>query len=569
MPQVPIKQLKEIMVKDGIVSEDAFDNAAVEAKRRGVSIDKILVGQNLITQNYFYDVLAGIYHVPRANLLIEKIDEDALRLLSEYLAKQKRVVVFRAAKDGGLDVAMEDPSDLETVEFLTKYLGTNINPYLASDEDLQKGYSYYGRRLTEEFKKAIEDNIRASLESKVRGEKEAATELPIVAIVDNLLSYAFSLGASDIHIEILEDVILVRYRVDGILQEIIRMPKDVHPAIVARIKILSALKLDEHYKPQDGRFHHNIGEDLMDIRVAIMPTFYGEKIEMRLLPATQKPLSLEELGMLPDTVRLIRDALKKTYGMILVCGPTGSGKTTTLYSIMNLLNRPEINMITIEDPIEYNIKYINQTQINPAAGITFATGLRAIVRQDPNVVMVGEIRDEETADIAVQSSLTGHLILSSLHTNDASTAIPRLMDMGIQPFLISAVVNIVAAQRLVRKICVECIISYETHADLASVVKSQMGDIYHKGELRIPKTLYRGKGCPACGHTGYKGRIGIFEVISITKPIRASIVDPNFSLDRLRTLAIKEGMVAMFEDGLRKAEKGITTVEELLRVIKE
>ena len=568
MFQVPVKQLKEAILKDGVVSEEAFTNAETEAKRRGISVDKILIGENLVTPNYLYDVLAGIYKVPRANLLLEKVDEDTLRLLSEYLAKQKRAVLFREEKDGSLDVAMEDPSDLETVEFLTKYLGKKINPFLASDEDLQKGFSFYGRRLTEEFKKVIEDNIRASLESKVRGEKESAAELPIVAIVDNLLSYAFSLGASDVHIEVLEDDILVRYRVDGILQEVIRMSKDVHPAIVARLKILSALKLDEHYKPQDGRFRHKVGDDLMDIRVAIMPTFYGEKVEMRLLPAVQKPLSLEELGMLPDTVNLIRESLTKTYGMILICGPTGSGKTTTLYSIMNILNRPEINIISIEDPIEYNIKYINQTQINPAAGIAFANGLRAIVRQDPNVVMVGEIRDTETADIAVQSSLTGHLILSSLHTNDAPTAIPRLIDMNIQPFLISAVLNVVAAQRLVRKICTQCIASYETHADLGSVIKSQLGE-FHKGDVRLPKVLYRGKGCPACGHTGYKGRTGIFEVLMVNETIRALITSPTFSLDALHAFAAKEGMIAMFEDGLRKAEKGITTIEELLRVIRE
>ncbi len=568
MLQIPVKQIKEAILKDGVVSEGAFTAAETEAKRRGVTVDKILIGENLITTNYFYDMLAAIYRVPRANLLIEKVDEETLRLLSEYLAKQKRAVLFREEKDGSLDVAMEDPADLETIEFLTKYLGKKINPYLAGDEDLQKGFSYYGRRLTEEFKKIIENNIQASLESKVRGEKEAAAELPIVAIVDNLLSYALSLGASDVHIEILEDTILVRYRVDGILQEIIRMPKDVHPAIVARIKILSSLKLDEHYKPQDGRFRYKVGDDLMDIRVAVMPTFYGEKVEMRLLPAVQKPLSLEELGMLPDTANVIRDSLGKTYGMILVCGPTGSGKTTTLYSVISILNRPEVNIITIEDPIEYNIKYINQTQINPAAGITFANGLRAIVRQDPNVVMVGEIRDSETADIAVQSSLTGHLILSSLHTNDAPTAIPRLIDMKIQPFLISAVLNVVAAQRLVRKICTQCIASYETHADLGPVIKSQLSE-FHKGEVRLPKILYRGKGCPACGNTGYKGRIGIFEVLVVGEAVRGLITQPNFSLDTLHALASKEGMVTMFEDGLRKAEKGITTIEELLRVIRE
>ena len=329
---------------------------------------------------------------------------------------------------------MEDPSDLETIEFLKRHLKAAIKPFLATSKDLERGYALYGRRLTEDFKKIIEDSIRASLRSRAGSIEGAAKELPIVEIVDNILSYAVSLRASDIHVEILEETILIRYRIDGILKEIIRIPKEVHPAIIARLKLLAGLKIDEHLKPQDGRFRHNAAGNLIDVRVSIIPVSHGEKVEMRLLPSSQKPLSLEELGMLEDTLKIVKENLKKTYGMVLVCGPTGSGKSTTLYSVLNILNRPEVNIVTIEDPIEYDMKYINQTQINPASGLTFSSGLRAFLRQDPNVILVGEIRDEETAEISAHAALTGHLLLSTLHTNDASTAVPRLIDMKIVPF---------------------------------------------------------------------------------------------------------------------------------------
>ena len=321
---------------------------------------------------------------------------------------------------------------------------------------MDKGFALYGKRQSEDYRQLIERSVSDSLKLGKKGE-DAAADAPIVGIVDNTIAYAVSLRASDIHMEIFDDGILIRYRIDGILHEIMKVSKVVHSAIVARIKLLSGLKIDEHYKPQDGRFRYKIGSNLLDIRVAIMPTFHGEKVEMRLLTAAQRPLSLQEIGMLDDTVALLTENIRKSYGMVLVCGPTGSGKTTTLYSALNILNQPEVNIVTVEDPIEYNIKYINQTQINPAAGITFANGLRAILRQDPNIVLVGEIRDSETASIAVQAALTGHLVLSSLHTNDAPTAIPRLIDMDVPAFLSAAVLNAVIAQRLVRKICLECI----------------------------------------------------------------------------------------------------------------
>ncbi len=569
MLQIPSQKLKEILIKDNLITAEKFESLLLEAKRMNQNIVDFLISGGFVTADYFYNLAARYFGVERANLAGRNIEENILRKLSEELARQKRIIIFNQESDGVLGAAMEDPSDLEAIEFLERRLKSKIKPFLATPEDLNRGFALYGRRMSEDFKKIIEENINATLRKKTGSVEEAAKDVPIVAIVDSFMSYAISLRASDIHIEILEDAILIRYRIDGVLHEVVRIPKEVYPAIVARIKLLGGLKIDEHLKPQDGRFRYQVGSDLIDVRVAIIPVFYGEKIELRLLPSTQKPLALGELGMLEDTVKIVEENAKKTYGMILVCGPTGSGKSTTLYSILNILNRPEVNVVTIEDPIEYDIKYINQTQINQQAGITFASGLRSILRQDPNIIMVGEIRDEETAEIAVHSALTGHLLLSSLHTNDAATAVPRLIDMKVAPFLVAAVLNAIIAQRLIRKICIDCIESYAPAQSIIEFMQKQLKEFNPNSELKIPKFLYRGKGCQSCGNTGYRGRIGIYEILNVDKEIRKLIIGSDFSLDGLNSLARKKGMVTMFEDGLRKISVGITTVEELLRVIRE
>jgi len=570
MLTIPEDKLRELLVKEGIIKEEDFDSALTEARRMGQNPTDILIARNLLTQDYYLNLVAGFYGVERAGLVNRALDETIIQAIPEDVARQRRVIVFGRNSDGSFAAAMENPVDLETIDFLSKFLKGKIVPYLASPEDLHHGFSFYSRRSAESFKQIIEENIQASLHSQAAGIAEAAKEVPIIAIVDNLIAYAIASRASDIHLEVLEKELMIRYRVDGILHEIIRVLKEVHPAVVARIKLLASLKLDEHAKPQDGRFRYKIGHDLMDIRVAIMPTFYGEKVEMRLLAATQRPQSLEELGMLEDHVTILRENIKKTYGMVLVTGPTGSGKTTTLYSLINILNRPEVNIVTIEDPIEYDMKYVNQTQVNSAQGITFASGLREIVRQDPNIIMVGEIRDEETADIAVQSALTGHLVLSSLHTNDAPTALPRLLDLRVPPFLAAAVLNLIAAQRLVRHICLACIFSYKPEPFLIDSVKKQLAELKIDPEkIKLPNFFYKGTGCSSCGGTGYKGRLGIFEMLNITEEIRQLIVSPDFTLDALSAVALKQGMVTMFEDGLRKVERGLTTIEEVLRVIRE
>jgi len=564
MTQIPDNKLKEILLADGLISEEVFNSAAEEASRLGNTVAETLVSKNIITDDYFRNVAARYLNVPLVELEENKIDLNILNLLPEEIAKQKRAVPFARGESGSISVAMEDPSNLVDLEFLERYLKGRIIPYLASENSLNIGFSLYGKTTVQNFKKVIEDNIKLSIRSKTKGD-DAAHEVPIVSIVDNVVSYALALRASDIHMEVFRDYIIIRYRVDGVLHEILRIPKEVHPAVVARVKLISELKIDEHSKPQDGRFRYQSAGTVVDIRVSIMPTFYGEKIVMRLLRSTARPLSFRELGMLDDHAKFLEDNIKKSYGMVLVTGPTGSGKTTTLYSVLSLLNKPEVNIVTIEDPIEYDINYVNQTQINPAAGITFAGGLRSFLRQDPNVMMVGEIRDAETAEVAVQAALTGHLVLSTLHTNDAPTAVPRLMDMNVPAFLVSAVLNAILAQRLVRKLHLECVESYTPDEGTITAIKKQLHELgLNPDEIPLPKRLYRGGGCAADGYTGYQGRVGIYEVLNVSDVVRNTINDPEFSLDKLRKVARTEGMITMFEDGLRKAERGMTTIDEIL-----
>jgi len=565
-----IDQLKALIISEGLATPEQFQQLFEESERKNQSIFDVLVAAKVVDASYLSDLIAKTLGVPRVDFRVAKIDKDAVKLLPEDVARQRQVILFGKESDGTYNAAMVDPSDLETREFLEQRLQVKVKPFLATPEDLNRGFSVYGYELGQDFKKIIEDNVRQSLVNQSKNIQELADDLPIVGIVDNILSYALASRASDIHIEILEESTFIRYRIDGILYEIMNVTKAVHPAIVARLKLLAGLKIDEHFTPQDGRFRYQLSNQTIDVRVSVMPTFYGEKVEMRLLEGSQKPLSFEELGMLPDIAKAVADNLRKSYGMLICCGPTGSGKTTTLYAMMNILNRPQVNITTIEDPIEYNMRYVNQTQTNPQAGITFASGLRALLRQDPNIIMVGEIRDSETADIAVQASLTGHLVLSSIHTNDAPTAIPRFIDLNVPPFLVSSVLNVVIAQRLVRKICQFCTYSYEPDESAMAMVEKQLKAIGSPDpKSQLPKILYKGKGCSNCGGTGYRGRFGIYEVLEIKDKVKELIVKPNFSLDEVRLEARKLGMTTMFEDGLAKVELALTTLEEVLRVIRE
>jgi type IV pilus assembly protein PilB len=567
---VPPEHVRDKLIEDGLITPEDFDSLVTEANRKDQSLLDVIVSRGIADAGYINNILATYLGVGLANFQSREIDEGIVKSLPEEIARQRQVIAFGREPEGVIDVAMLDPGDLQSIEFLNQYLKAKIKPFLATSDDLNRGFSIYGLQSATDFRKVIEDNIQASLRKQAKSEEESAVDLPIVAAVDNILHYAVSLRASDIHIEVLEENTMIRYRIDGILREIMRIPKSVHPAIVARIKLLAGLKIDEHYSPQDGRFRNRIANQVIDLRVSVMPTYYGEKIVMRLLESTQKPLSLEELGMLPETIGVVLENLKKTYGMIIACGPTGSGKTTTLYALLNILNKSEVNIITVEDPIEYNIRYVNQTQINPQAGITFASGLRAILRQDPNIVMVGEIRDGETAGIAAQAALTGQLVLSSLHTNDATTVIPRLFDLKVPTFLVASTLNVALAQRLARRVCGTCLYSYEPDQEIINIVKDQLKEVGADSEsYKIPKLFYRGKGCSVCHESGYKGRLGIYEVLNNTDKLRKVIVDPSFTLELLRQESEKEGRKSMFEDGLEKVGLGMTTIDEVLRVIRD
>jgi len=566
---LPPEILKKLILETGLISEKDFNNTLIEARRIEKDFVDLLISRGFITRDFYADIVAQYLNIPRIKLVGVQIPTEILNILPEEIARTRNTVVFDK-KENSLNVAMLDPANLENLDFLEKYSGYFIKPYLASEEDLKTAFSQYGAEVSQDFKDIIQESIRSSLKLKGVEAKKAATEFPIVSLTNNIISYAASINATDIHTEPLADEVLIRFRVDGVMREIIRLAKEIHPAIVARIKILSNLSIDEHNKPQDGRFKFKYANTIFDIRVAIMPTLYGEKVEMRLLTGSTKPMSFQELGMLEDTAEILQENITKTTGMILVTGPTGSGKTTTLYAVLNKLNRPEVNIITIEDPIEYELKYVNQTQVNERAGISFVNGLRSILRQDPDIIMVGEIRDKETAEISIHAALTGHLVLSTLHTNDAPTAVPRLVDMDIPAFLVSATVNLVIAQRLVRRVCSDCIESYKVPDNVDKIINRQLTSLKGKEFSPYhPKQLYRGKGCKSCNSTGYRGRLAIYEAFNITEEVREYIQRSDFSLDGLRKIAFAHGTRTMFEDGLKKAELGLTTIEEIMRVIKE
>lgn len=566
---VPAADLKRRLVSDGIMTEEAFDAIAVAADRKSQSVIDVLVSDAHVDATYLRETVASLLGVAIAHIDAD-LDEALVKQLPESVARQREVVLFKREQDGSIAVAMANPNDLDTIAFLRQYLGKNVIPYLATPDELARGFQVYGMQTATDFTRTIEENVRASLQSQTTSAEEAAAQLPIVAIVDNLITYASTSGASDIHVEALEDGTLIRYRIDGILREIMRVPREVHSAIIARLKLLSALKIDEHFKPQDGRFRYQMVNATVDCRVSVLPTYYGEKVVVRLLAATDKPLSLEELGMFGREAEVVTRSLEKAYGMILVTGPTGSGKSTTLYALMNIVNQPDVNIVTVEDPVEYNMRYVNQSQINPAAGVTFASGIRSILRQDPDIIMVGEIRDSETADVSVQAALTGHLVLTTLHTNDAPTAIPRLIDLNVPPFLAASVVNAIVAQRLVRKICPQCISSYSPDQVTMETIREQFDALTVPEETRPQlKVLYKGKGCASCRGTGYRGRLGIYEVLEIDDEMRRLMGIRETELASFRTVARKGGMKSMFEDGIAKAEQALTTIEEVLRVIRE
>jgi type IV pilus assembly protein PilB len=581
--RVEPQQLKAFLLDANLIDEKKFQDCLEKAQKTGKTIGEVLVSEGLISQEELKKLEAYILGIPFVNLEKEIIPPEILKIIPEPIARAHNIVAF-AKKGNNLEVAMLDPEDLRTIEFIKKTTNLRILPRLTTQDSIKNVLRQYQKTLEAEFEEIIKKEVGGirSIKEEVVEEETAqlqkiAEELPIIRIVDTLLKHAILQRASDIHIEPTEKEVLVRYRIDGILRDAMVLPKITSSGIVARIKVLSNLKLDEHRLPQDGRFKVETDEYRYSIRVSILPVFDGEKIVMRLLPETAKAFTLEELGLEGESLERVQDNLRKPVGMILVCGPTGSGKTTTLYSMMEILNDPGVNISTIEDPIEYRMPRINQTQVNPKIGLTFASGLRALVRQDPDIIMVGEIRDNETASLAVNAALTGHLVLSTLHTTNAAGAIPRLIDMKVEPFLISSTLNLVLAQRLVRRLCPEKEKYFLTEEEIREIAKycnlDRVLEIL-KEEKIVPKNatfknipFWRPKKTKECPD-GYKGRIGIFEVLTVTETIK-ELINKRASADEIQTQAQKEGMRLMIEDGFVKAAKGITSLEEVLRVIIE
>ncbi len=577
------KDLKKFILDAGLISEQQLETISKKAKKEKKEIEEILLEDKLINKKDLARLNAYVLGIPFVSLEKEIINPDVLKIIPEPIARKYNIIAFRK-EDNKLEVAMLDPEDLRTIDFIKKKANLKILPRLTDPESIKKALMQYHKTLEAEFgdiiKKDAKDIKPIKAEKKKKSDtdlRKVAEEMPVIRIVDTLLKHAVLQRASDIHIEPTEKEVIVRYRIDGILRDAMVLPKLVSDGIVARIKVLSDLKLDEHRMPQDGRFKIETGEFKYSIRVSILPTFNGEKIVMRLLSETSKAFTLEALGFRGKALELIQHNLKKPVGMFLVTGPTGSGKTTTLYSMLDILNTPEINISTIEDPVEYRMPRINQTQVNSKIGLTFATGLRSLVRQDPDVIMVGEIRDNETSALAINAALTGHMVLSTLHTTDAAGAIPRLIDMEAEPFLISSTLNAIIAQRLVRRLCPDSDKYLLKKSEIKNLAKycdlDKLLEVLKKEKIIKAKDkfedipFYRPVNSKSCSD-GYKGRVGIYEVLDVTESIKEMIAKEATS-DEIQAQAQKEGMTTMIEDGFIKAAQGLTTIEEVLRVIME
>jgi type IV pilus assembly protein PilB len=556
---ISTEKLKKILVGSGYVGEKDFDDAVKSAADLGKDISDVLIFRGLVSEDALGKLISEHLNIPYADVRRLFIPTEVLTLIPEKLARTYRMVPFDL-KGRKLKVAMENPEDFEAVEFAKRQTGYDIEPYFARSEDIVRALGQYKKNIRYDFDKEITENLKkASPDANL---EKAAEEVPIVKILNTIMEYAVASRASDIHIETQSEDVIVRYRIDGVLRDVIKFPRGVEEALVARIKILSNLKIDEHRIPQDGRHKFNIDDEVIALRISIIPGFYGENVVMRILRETNRPLSMEELGITGNGLKLIREGILKPHGMVLITGPTGSGKTTTLYSLLNMLNTVEVKICTIEDPIEYGINRVSQIQVNPKTGLTFAAGLRALMRHDPNIIMVGEIRDQETAEIAIHAALTGHLVLSTLHTNTATGAIPRLLDMGAEAFLLASTLNLVVAQRLVRRICPSCIMKCTPDDVIVKKLTKELGSEYSKIKF------YKGKGCDDCSQKGYLGRVGVYEVLPITQKLR-DIITQRPTTDELLKVAIEEGMITMLQDGVDKVSAGLTTLEEVFRVASE
>ncbi len=578
-------QLNEALLKQKVLTKEKLEALEKDklSIKDAVAWEDFLVDKKVLPEVQLLTIKSEMLGVPVVDLRNLEIKQDVLNLVPEPIAHRHKVISFQKDSEN-LSLAMVDPEDLQTREFIKKKTGLNIKTFLIGKSSLDFGVSKYHSSLEKEighlFTPSVQPLTGGAKENPDDALKRMAEEIPVIRVVDTLLEYAIFEKASDIHIEPQESSVAVRYRIDGVLHDVMTLPKVIQAAIVARIKVLSNLKIDEHRLPQDGRFKVEKEGVKFSLRISTIPIFDGEKVVIRLLQESSNVASLDDLGFRAPNAEMIMRSIKKPHGMLLVTGPTGSGKSTTLYTVLSILNTKSVNISTIEDPVEYRVVGANQMQVNPKIGLTFALGLRALLRQDPNVIMIGEIRDKETAEEAVHAAMTGHVVFSTLHTNNAAGALPRLLDIGVEPYLIASTVNAVLAQRLVRSICPEC----KTEYKLDTVMLETLAKEFHleklitvlvKEKIVPAKTkdikeikFFKGKGCDKCNHTGYKGRLGIHEILEMTPKIGEMIMEHKSS-GEIQVEAEKNNMTLMWEDGFIKAVQGITTVDEILRVSKE
>ncbi|HBR14597.1 MAG TPA: type II secretion system protein GspE [Candidatus Omnitrophica bacterium] len=572
------ERLKEILLRDNVISPQDLEKALKVQKETGGELSKVLVKLNLIDEDVLTQVLSEGLGMPPISISRLKVDPQVLQIIPKETAVKYQIMPISLIGDH-LTLAMADPLNIFIIDNVEALTGYTINPIISRARDIERTIQkYYFEDATEEMEKPSEvfDKIIQDIKDKDLGEfelikdpredahktavEEIADEAPIIKLTDTIIQQAVIAKASDIFIEPLEKNMRVRYRVDGVIREIDRMSKALHYPVISRLKVISNLDISEHRLPQDGRFKTVVsGEREVDFRVNVLPTVAGEKIVLRVLDQVGSVLDVEKLGFDPESLRRLKECAVKPHGLILTCGPTGSGKTTTLYSILKYVNSSGKNIVTVEDPVEYQIKGINQVNVKPQFGLTFATSLRSILRQDPDIILIGEIRDTETLSIAVKAALTGHLVLSSLHTTTAAGSIIRMMNMGIEPFLICSSVLAIVAQRLLRKLCPRCKEAYA----LPSHVAQSVGLAKLRGQDEI--MLYKGKGCELCHKTGYKGRVGITEIFVLSSQIKDLILSRAGEF-KIKETARKEGMKTMREDGLMKALEGLTSLEEVLRV---
>ncbi len=587
--------MEQMLERSGVATKEQLETLKDESIHSRQPLQDIVIDKKLMDEKTIVKAFADYTQIPFIELDPHDIPSAVLMKIPERIARQYNTILFQIDDDGTMHMAMEDPDDVQALNFIQKEIGENTKVYIATHENILACLENYRGDVNEELNEVIDIQREGTPgDTQTVSEDDIAEDSPIAQTVNLLLEYAVRSNASDIHIEPREDFVQIRYRIDGVLQEVNRLPRNVLNALISRIKILSNLKIDERRVPQDGRFKIKVGGKQYAFRVSTLPITDGEKVAMRILDESNDALTLEQLGYWGKSLATMNDALTEPNGMILVTGPTGSGKSTSLFSVLTRMNTPDVNISTIEDPVEYKIPGVNQTQTNSKAGMTFANGLRSLLRQDPNIIMVGEIRDSETADLAVQAALTGHLVFTTLHTNNAATTLPRLLDMQVEPFLIASTVKAVIGQRLVRRLCMVCRQKYQpTAAENQTVVElfhlreGQDFKYIHQLEVDANKehvggdtplgstdqgveTLWKATigGCDDCNHTGYKGRVGIYEALGNTIPIQKLIMAGATSSE-IQDKAISEGMITMQTDGLIKALRGETTVEEIIRATKE